>query len=121
MEDGDHDRDVWHPLYNEAMLIRKAADIRSSEITPKALYMQRREFIQSAALAAIGTAAALTPAVIDPAFAQVQGPGKMPKLPNVKTSPLSTTEKPTSYNDITSYNNFYEFGTEKEDPAANAK
>jgi sulfoxide reductase catalytic subunit YedY len=103
------------------MLIGKPADIRYSEITPRALYLKRREFIQAAAAAAVGTAAALTPGLVDPADAQVAGPGKLPKLPNVIKSKYSTTEKPTSYDDITSYNNFYEFGTDKDQPAANAK
>src|SRR5687767_5798166 len=97
------------------MLIKKPSDIRSSEITPKALYVRRREFIQAAAGAAIGAAGALALPGSE-AFAQTGA-----KLPNVAKSPLSTTgEKINSYRDITSYNNFYEYGTDKEDPARNA-
>jgi sulfoxide reductase catalytic subunit YedY len=89
------------------MLIKKAQDIRSSEITPKSVYLRRREFLQAsgAALAGAGLAAAglsLTDEVL------AQG-GGLPKLPNVKKSPLSTTEAPSLYEHITSYNNFYEF------------
>src|SRR5919106_2206120 len=99
------------------MLIKKAPDIRSSEITPKALYLRRREFIQGAALAAAG---ALAGPYSGQAHAQVPGPGKLAKLANVKPSRFSTTEKLNDYDDVTSYNNFYEFGTDKDEPARNA-
>ena len=106
------------------MLIRKAPDLRYSEITPKSLYLRRREFLQTAAGAAIGAAAA---AAASPFAATVaaqqkgQGTGHGTKLANVKKSPLSTTgEKVTPFDDITSYNNFYEFGPYKEDPKENA-
>ena len=99
------------------MLIGKAPDIRYSEITPRSLYLQRREFLRAAAIAAAGTAAALTPGLVPDAEAQLAGPGKLAKLPNIRKSPLSTTDKPNSYNDITTYNNFYEFGVDKDDPA----
>jgi sulfoxide reductase catalytic subunit YedY len=84
-------------------LIKKPSDIRSSEITPKSLYLRRREFIQAstAGLVAAGFAACV-------GEAGAQG-GGLPKLANVKKSPLSTTEQPNSYAQITSYNNFYEF------------
>jgi sulfoxide reductase catalytic subunit YedY len=95
------------------MLIRKPADIRYSEVTPKSLYLRRREFIQTAAAGAIGAAAGLSP--LD---ALAQG---RPKLPNVKKSSFSTTEAPNDYGDVTGYNNFYEFGTAKDDPKANAQ
>jgi sulfoxide reductase catalytic subunit YedY len=98
------------------MLIQKAPDIRSSEITPKALYLRRREFIQAASGAAVAAAAALAPPLARSASAPT---GQ--KLANVKKSPLSTTDAPNSYDDITSYNNFYEFGTDKEGPAQNSK
>src|SRR6476660_1599103 len=106
------------------MLIRRAPDLRFSDITPKSLYLRRREFLQTAAGAAIGAAAA---AVAPPFMARVnaapqtEGTGHGAKLPNVVKSPLSTTsEKVTSWDDITSYNNFYEYGPYKEDPKANA-
>jgi sulfoxide reductase catalytic subunit YedY len=92
------------------MLIRKAHDIRSSEITPKSLYLRRREFIGGAAMAA---AAALVPGE---AGAQTRT-----KLPNVVKSKFSTSESPNSYEDVTTYNNFYEFGAEKDEPAVNAR
>jgi len=102
------------------MLIGKAPDIRYSEITSRALYLRRREFLQAAAIAAAGTAAALTPGLVSPADAAVTGPGKLQKLTG-KPSPYSTTEKLSAYTDITTYNNFYEFGTDKDEPSVNAK
>ena len=55
-------------------------------------------------------------AALVPARAAAQS--NLPKLPNVRKSEYSTTETPTSFEDITSYNNFYEFGTDKDDPSA---
>jgi sulfoxide reductase catalytic subunit YedY len=80
--------------------------IPSSEITPKRVYLHRRELL--AGVAALGLAGSLP------------GPARAEKLTTVK-SPLSTAgETPTSLKDITNYNNFYEFGTDKTDPAAYA-
>jgi len=91
------------------MLIRKAPDIRFSEVTPKALYLRRREFIE-AGLSVVGAAAiAPSPAGATPPTGR--------KLENVRKSPLSTSEALNDYDDITRYNNFYEFGTDKESPA----
>ncbi|MBN9279995.1 MAG: protein-methionine-sulfoxide reductase catalytic subunit MsrP [Hyphomicrobium sp.] len=87
------------------MLIRKSTDIRPSEITDQSVYMRRREFMYGAA--ALGMAAALPTS----AFA-------MP-LSAIK-SPLSTDETLTPLKDVTTYNNFYEFGTDKDDPSKNA-
>jgi sulfoxide reductase catalytic subunit YedY len=97
------------------MLIKKPIDLRSSEITLKALYLRRREFIQAASGAAVAAAGAL-------AFPHgvVAQTGRA-KLPNVGKSPLSTTgEKLTPYQDVTTYNNFYEFGVEKDEPGRTA-
>ncbi len=99
------------------MLIKKASDLRSSDITPYGLYLRRREFIQAASGAAVAAAAALAPPAVLTAAAQA---GRS-KLPNVAKSPLSTTgEKLTPYEDVTTYNNFYEFGSDKEEPARTA-
>jgi methionine sulfoxide reductase catalytic subunit len=98
------------------MLISKARDILSSDITPKAYYLRRREFIQAASGAAVAAAAALAPPAVCDAAAQNGS-----KLPNVLKSPLSTSEPANDYEDVTTYNNFYEFGTAKDEPAMNAK
>jgi methionine sulfoxide reductase catalytic subunit len=94
------------------VIIRKPADIKPGEITSKDAYMNRRRFLREmAAVAVVGASSALLPSVTQAGQ----------KIPNVRKSPLSTGEKPTSVQDITSYNNFYEFGTDKKDPARNAQ
>jgi methionine sulfoxide reductase catalytic subunit len=98
------------------MLVRKAPDIRSSEITDKKLYLRRREFIRATAATAIGAAAGSIGA--RPAGAQ---PWPRVKITDaIQQSGWGKGEKPNEYQDITTYNNFYEFGTEKEEPAINA-
>src|SRR5271154_6628765 len=100
------------------MLIKKAPDIRSSEITPQSLYLDRRKFLAGAAI----TAAARSPPprprqlIRSPAPAQAGN-----KIDGVKKSPFSTTETITPFNDVTHYNNYYEFSTQKEEPADLAK
>jgi sulfoxide reductase catalytic subunit YedY len=100
------------------MLIKRPADIKSSEITPKELYMNRREFIKSASAVAVSAGATLAGLDMWGMPEQAQA-GE--KLPNIKKSPSSTDEKKNSFKDITSYNNFYELGIDKGDPAKNAK
>jgi len=75
------------------MLIRRPPDIRSSEITDESLYVNRREFMMAAGALAAG-----------PSIRSMQGADKL-----------------TPYEDVTTYNNFYEFGTDKSDPARNAR
>ena len=101
------------------MLIQKKSEIPSSEITPKQDYMNRRAFMAAAAAGLAGAAAARTlHGLADPA--PVEAADTLQKLTTVK-SPLSTTgETLTPYEDITHYNNFYEFGVDKDDPAKNA-
>jgi sulfoxide reductase catalytic subunit YedY len=84
------------------MLIRQQPHIPFSEITPKAIYMRRREFMAGAL--AMSAASAFG------------GRAEAAAL-NYAKSPLSTLETPNTKKDITSYNNFYEFGTDKSDPA----
>jgi len=98
------------------MLLRTHAPIPSSEITDKKVYLRRREFIQAAALTTIGAAAgALGP---DEADAQSWPRVKIPGT--IEKSGWGKGEKLNEYQDIATYNNFYEFGTEKGDPAVNA-
>ena len=104
------------------MLIKTPSDIRSSEITDKALYLNRREFIQAAA----GTAAAAATGVLGSEAilhaAQPASHGR--KLEGVKPSPLSLdpkVEKANKWEEITTYNNYYEFGTDKDAPAMFAR
>ncbi len=102
------------------MHIGKPPDIPSSEITPQSAYrqfMNRRRFLRNAlATGAVALAADRVAQVIEPGRVALAGT----KLQTVY-SPLTTTgEQLTSYEDITHYNNFYEFGVEKDDPAKNA-
>jgi sulfoxide reductase catalytic subunit YedY len=91
------------------MLIKKPDDLLPSEITPLEVYKERRRFLQTSAAV---TAGLLLPALTTPLQAQTGA-----KLENVSPSSLSTDEEPTPYDHVTSYNNFYEFGTDKSDPA----
>jgi sulfoxide reductase catalytic subunit YedY len=88
------------------VLIKRPSRILPSEITGREMYRRRREFMVAAAAMAGG-------AILPEARAQA------PKLA-FKPSTYSTTEKQNTLKEITSYNNFYEFGTEKEDPGKNA-
>ncbi|HEX5431250.1 MAG TPA: mononuclear molybdenum enzyme YedY, partial [Bryobacteraceae bacterium] len=89
------------------MIIRKPSDLRYSDVTPKHVYLNRRRFL-TASTAAFGALAGPFSAMATPT-----------KLNTVK-SRFSTTEKETSRKIITTYNNYYEFGTGKEDPSENA-
>jgi sulfoxide reductase catalytic subunit YedY len=92
------------------MLIKRPCDIKPSEITPYGVYLRRREFVK-AGLAALAGAAGLV------AGGSVNAQSVLVKLAGVRKSSFSTLEQPNSYKEITSYNNYYEFGTEKSDPA----
>lgn len=84
-------------------MIRRVSELPYSSVTPKSVYLDRRRFLASLVLGAAGSAAIAST-----------------KLNAVK-SPLSTTEEPTPYQVVSTYNNFYEFGTGKSDPSQNAK
>ncbi len=100
------------------MLIKKSADIRSSEITPKGLYFNRRKFLAGTALAGAAVAAGV-------GFREVSSPSitalANTKIDGIKKSSLSTNETITPYKDVTNYNNYYEFSTDKYEPAGLAK
>ncbi len=100
------------------MLIKKEPEVPSSEITPKEIYLNRRKFLAGAAL----TGAA---ALASPTFRDLADPSLVvqayDKIPGLQKSPFSTTEKETPYKDVTNYNNFYEFSTDKYEPAELAK
>jgi len=98
------------------MLIKPAPDIRSSEITDKVTYLNRRAFIQTAIGGlAIGALAGET-------IVKAQQPAAHGrKFENIRRSNLSTTETPNTWQQITTYNNFYEFGVDKKDAATYSK
>jgi sulfoxide reductase catalytic subunit YedY len=91
------------------MLIKKPADIRSSDITPRQTYVGRRDFLAStaAAIAALATRGLRAGAAAGPLV--------------ITKRMVTTTDPPTPYNVVTTFNNFYEFGSNKSEPAKNAK
>jgi len=97
------------------MVIQRAPDVRSSDITDERLYVNRREFMRAASGAAIGVAAGAVGAGW-PGAAAAQEP-----IAGVKPGAFGTDEKWNAFEDITRYNNFYEFGLDKGDPARYAE
>lgn len=89
--------------------IKRLGEISPAEITPRELFLARRRFLRLGA-GSVVTAAALSSGLWQPALAGV-------KLPNVTKGPFNARDELTPYESVTSYNNFYELGTDKEDPA----
>jgi sulfoxide reductase catalytic subunit YedY len=100
------------------MLIQGKPELTYADVTPKDLYFNRRKFLKAmgfggaATIAGTGLWELLSPS------GQVCAAGK---FPNLAKSPFSTTEKPNTLEDVTHYNNFYEFGIDKTAPAKNAQ
>ena len=95
------------------MLIRKPDDIEPSEITSESTYFNRRSIIAGLAAAGLVGAARAAPDHLETGTAQKE-------LRGVTPGPFSTDEPPNGYEDITTYNNYYEFGTGKDDPHRNS-
>lgn len=112
------------------VLIKKSSDIRSSEITDEAVYLNRRQFIQGTGVLAASALLPIAPAIADtrkvlvhdgPTPGKQQAPAWLAKQIAAATpGAFSTKEDVTPYQWETHYNNFYEFGTEKGDPAKNS-
>lgn len=111
------------------MIINHKSDIIPSEITPREVFENRRAFLQKTG---IGIAAGAIASVSGSLYAanslgsnasnqRTLVSKSALKLPPFKKSDFGTGEKLTSYNDVTTYNNFYEFGTDKSEPAVHAK
>ena len=98
------------------MLVQRRNNILSSEITNERTYLNRRQFIQGTSGAALGLA---TGAFALSSATNLRA-GSQETIPDIQTSAFSTNEEPNSFSDITSYNNFYEFGLDKGDPARHA-
>ncbi len=110
------------------MLIRKTPPVPSAEITDEKHYLRRREFMRLAGAAAVAAGAtpwlqACSADTVSADFAGAGGPavavGQTP-LANVKPGVITTDETLTPFGEITSYNNFYEFGLGKDDPQRHA-
>ena len=100
------------------MLIREAPDLTYADVTPRSVYLNRRKFLQ--AMGIVGATAVASQRLLElvsPSQTAFAGA----KLTGLSKSPFSTTEKQNTYDEVTHYNNFYEFGTEKGDPAKNSK
>lgn len=97
------------------MLIKQANTILPSEITDESVYLKRREILKMAGIATMGAM------VSHPLVASASDPEMTGKqFSGLRYSPFSTDQKPNSWSDVTTYNNYYEFGTGKGDPARNA-
>jgi sulfoxide reductase catalytic subunit YedY len=100
------------------MLVKRSPDLKYSDVTPREAYLNRRKFLQGLgiagglALAGKGIADLVSPSAR--AYASA-------KLSPLTPSPFSTTEKVTDEKYVATYNNFYEFGTDKGDPVKNAQ
>ena len=88
-----------------------------SEITPVEGYRGRRGFLAAAGVGAAAAVAAVVAQRANAVSTDSARPGKLPPLPATKDAALSAREALTPYKDVTTYNNFYEFGTSKSDPA----
>jgi sulfoxide reductase catalytic subunit YedY len=100
------------------MLIGKKPDILSSEITSREVFDNRREFIKAAGFGLIAGAASVAGLLPLDTRAAVQ---RQQKIAGIVKTPYGAGEKLTDYEDVTTYNNFYEFGTSKSDPASESR
>ncbi len=105
------------------MLIKKPELILPSEITDERAFRERRSLLRAAVIAAgAGLAGCSTESDAQAnAAAPAPTPAKGQELVSLASSPFSSKEAMTSFHDATHYNNYYEFGTDKDDPAANAQ
>jgi sulfoxide reductase catalytic subunit YedY len=99
------------------MIVLAPADIRPSEITPRAVYAARRRFMAGCA----GVAAAAALPAWSPAAAGAAAAPSAAKFADLRRSPYSTDEKRNTFKDITTYINYYEFGTDKTSPVELSK
>jgi len=97
------------------VLIKTRRDpISPSQITDRSVWQQRRRFLKAAALVGVGAGLGR---YAGSAVALEQGPGKHPAIAGIEPTPFGKGLEPTAYEHVTGYNNFYEFGTGKGDPA----
>ena len=100
------------------MLLKRSADLKYSDITPRDIYLNRRKFLYGMGLAGgLALAGESLASLVNPSLRAYAST----KLNVAAKSPFSTTEKVTDEKVVTTYNNYYEFGTDKADPAKNAQ
>jgi sulfoxide reductase catalytic subunit YedY len=100
------------------MLIRKSPELTYADITPKSVYLDRRKFLQ--AMGIVGASAVAGKGLFDLVL-HPQAALAATQFTGLIKSPFSTSEKPNTLNDVSHYNNYYEFGTDKADPAKYAQ
>jgi sulfoxide reductase catalytic subunit YedY len=100
------------------MLLQRKPELTYADVTPQDLYFNRRRFLQAMGL--VGAAACAGKDLLELASPS-RGVYAGAKFPNLTKSPFSTTEKQNSFEDVTHYNNYYEFGVDKDQPAKNAQ
>jgi sulfoxide reductase catalytic subunit YedY len=100
------------------MLVKRSPDLKYSDVTPRNTYLNRRKFLYGMGIAGgLALAGKSLAGLVNPTARAYASP----TFPGLKPSPFSTTEKVTSEQVVGTYNNFYEFGTDKGDPAKNAQ
>jgi len=99
------------------MRLRKTPELTNQDVTPKSLYMNRRQILRAMGLAGVS---ALGGKMLYDAFVSPQAVHAGSKLAVAIKSPFSTSERQNTFEEVTHYNNFYEFGSDKSDPAKNA-
>ncbi len=104
------------------MLLKRSPDVRASDITPESLYLRRREFMRVAGTALVAATGSLVAGCnADVSMGVLEGSGlgvEQTPLAGIKPKVVTTDETLNTFEEITSYNNFYEFGHGKDDPAA---
>jgi sulfoxide reductase catalytic subunit YedY len=105
-------------LKKGAMLIRTKPELTYADVTPKLVYLNRRKFLRGLGLAGGVALAGRNLLELASPSSVVRATSK---LSNIIKSPFSTTEKQNTFEDVTHYNNFYEFGVDKDAPAKNAQ
>jgi sulfoxide reductase catalytic subunit YedY len=99
------------------MLLRRKPDLTYADVTPKEVYLNRRKFLKAAGLTGAATLGGRGLwELVSPSERAFAGT----KLNVASKSSFSTSEKQNTYDDVTHYNNYYEFGVDKTEPAKNA-
>jgi methionine sulfoxide reductase catalytic subunit len=99
------------------MLLQRKPELTYADVTPKEVYFNRRKFLQTMGIAGAAFAGRNLLNLVSPSRNVYAGA----KFTNLTKSPFSTTEKESTFEEVTHYNNFYEFGVDKDQPAENAQ